>query len=247
MEVRTYRIGDEVLTLDEVIHKYGHDEIEKAIRVLTKSVTRQQMEFLDLDDLRQEGYLGLMGAIDRFDNRGKFTTYIRHIVLGKMQDAIRRHRWRTRTVTDEYGKMNKADERLSKRLGRKPTDEEISVEIGKPVSRMNMIRARHHQADVISIDDPMYDKVHNGNGGLDPGFEQISAGIDVARFLDDVIEDLPDLARAVLIFFYKDQKTIKEIGRILGISDARVCQLRDKGADKMRTVLEERKRELSSG
>lgn len=216
------------------------DEILLQHRALVTRAARRMRARLPasvaLDDLESAGFVGLIEALERFDpSRGvPFEPYARHRIHGAMIDLLRTADWVSHAVRRKVRDLTWArgegrdDERTARRLG---------------LTREGL-RALEQQAAVpvvVSLDGPTADGPDAGwpdrlgDGGPDPeGILQDRERLDqLARALDR----LPPREAAALRGFYLDGLPLKEIGRALGVTDSRACQLCGQGVRRLRQAL----------
>lgn len=206
---------------------------------------------VDVDDLMSAGIFGLVDALDAFDvERGvKFETYCAPRIRGAILDELRNMDWVPRLVRHRAHKLADATRALEAELGRVPNDEEVA-------RRLNMTRPQFQKllqdANAVSL-------ISLSRKYTDPDSQRDVFEIDVLpddRGSDPVVEaqkqDLKDLItrglsraeRLIVVLYYYEQMTMKQIGQTLDLSESRVSQMHSAILDRLRAQLQARRKEL---
>lgn len=186
------------------------------------------------DDLVSHAILGLIDAVERFDpSRGfKFETFAVPRIRGSVADMLRRMDWAPRSVRRMETSVRDAYARLEASLGRPATDEEVADELEMSQEQFDEALADISQMSVFSLEETVQS---SADGALtlaslledrdspSPGEEAEAA--ERTRILADAIGRLPERERQIIALYYYEDLTLKEIGRVLDVSEARVCQL----------------------
>ena len=206
---------------------------------------------VDVRDLRSAGIFGLIGAIEAFDmHRGiKFETYCSVRVRGSILDELRAQDWVPRPVRTRTQRLKEALEELTRELGRTPNEDEVALHLGVQPSDVRNLGRETMATNFISLsagsdhgdgeDGPHRVELLAENSDTDP-IERIQRH-DVAALIH---RNLDEKERQVLILYYYENLTMREIGRFLGLSESRVCQIHARIMERLKEELKTQEREL---
>lgn len=208
-------------------------------------------EGVELDDLISAGVFGLMDAIDAFDmTRGvKFETYCVPRIRGAMLDELRTMDWVPRLVRSKASKLNEALKSLEAKLGRAPTELELSQRMEISVEELEKMMVEANAVGLISLDKKWYETdsykdvreidILEDKKGEDPT-RRIQKG-DLMRL---VTKGLNRNERLIIILYYYEELTMKEIGATLDLSESRVSQMHSSIVQRLQSQLERRRGEF---
>jgi RNA polymerase sigma factor for flagellar operon FliA len=207
---------------------------------------------VELDDLISAGIFGLMDAIDAFDpSRGvKFETYCSPRVKGSILDELRSMDWVPRLVRARAHQLAKATHSLETHLGRKPTEKEIAEELKMDMEEFTRLQRDANAASQVSLNT----KYNEGEGEKD--IREIDV-IKDEKSENPVVEaqkrDLKNLLtkgltraeRLIVVLYYYEEMTMKEIGATLDLSESRVSQMHSSIIARLKAQMNTRKKEFS--
>lgn len=208
---------------------------------------------VEYDDLVGYGTFGLIDAIDKFDyNKGvKFETYASLRIRGAVLDQIRKMDWIPRSIRQKQRKMDLAYHNLEVKYGRLASDEEVAVELEISVDELENWQNQTKITNIISLDEFMDQgseaKVEQS---LKADFEQpdrILEKQELKEILIRTLETLTEKEKKVIILYYYEELTLKEISRILEVSESRISQLHTKALQKLKLRLGNNNMELFAG
>ncbi|MBN1124204.1 MAG: FliA/WhiG family RNA polymerase sigma factor [Sedimentisphaerales bacterium] len=200
---------------------------------------------VELDDLVSTGILGLMDAIDKFDlDRGiMFETYCAQRIRGAILDGLRKTDWIPRLVRDRARKLNRAMQKLQAYLGRIPTDQELARELKLDPEEFHRFQRDANAISLVSLQDNL------GQSDREDEFQEFQI-LENQKSRDPFYEvqkrDLKEFAtrgfsreeKLIITLYYFEEMTMKEIGRTLGISESRVCQIHSSIISRLKGHLE---------
>ena len=187
----------------------------------------------DYEDLAHQGLMGLIEAVDHYDPKfnTKFSTYASLRIRGKVMDYLRTTDWMPRSARKRARMIEKSVSTLWSENFREPTDDEIAAHMGTDVADVQQGLADSNRV-LVSLDlmmevdqeggAPLHEKLGDENQAdpLDMLEEQ-----DLMEGLVTALKDLPEREQLVLSLYYTEELTFKEIGKVLDITESRVCQL----------------------
>ena len=198
---------------------------------------------VEYDDLVGYGIFGLIDAIDKFDyGKGiKFETYASLRIRGSILDQIRKMDWIPRSLRQKQKKIDAAMTKLETELGRTPTDEDIAREIGISEDELLNWQGQSNVSNIISLDEFIE---ASGEKGVEPAKnnpfehpEEVVEKAELKKLLAESLEKLTDKEKKVILLYYYEELTLKEISRVLNVSESRVSQLHTKALQKMKAKL----------
>ncbi|MCI8895079.1 MAG: FliA/WhiG family RNA polymerase sigma factor [Lachnospiraceae bacterium] len=195
---------------------------------------------VEYDDLVGYGIFGLIDAIDKFDvaKDVKFETYASLRIRGSILDQIRKMDWIPRTVRQKQKKIDEAIRMIETRTGRNATDQEIAVELELTGEELLNWQSQLKITNLISLNEyveqgsePVMDATYNSHFAQP---EQVIEKEELKKVLAESLELLTEKEKKVILLYYYDEMTLKEISKILEVSESRVSQLHTKAIGKMR-------------
>ncbi|RMF99765.1 MAG: FliA/WhiG family RNA polymerase sigma factor [Planctomycetota bacterium] len=210
-------------------------------------------EGVELDDLISAGVFGLMDAIDAFDlSRGvKFETYCVPRIRGAMLDELRTMDWVPRLVRAKASKLNEAKKKLEAKLGRQPTENELAEELGMTVPELERMMVEASAVNLVSLNKKWYETdsykdvreidILEDKRGEDP-----TRRIQKTDLMRLITKGLNRNERLIIILYYYEELTMKEIGATLNLSESRVSQMHSSIVQRLQQQLAKRRTEFGS-
>lgn len=200
---------------------------------------------VEYEDLVSYGIFGLIDAIDKFDalKDVKFETYASLRIRGAILDQIRKMDWIPRTIRQKQKKIDTAIREIEARCGRSATDEEVAANLGITNDEYVDWQSQMKITNVVSLNEFMEqgseipnDSSFNRKAQFDEPEEVIERD-ELKRILVAALELLTEKERKVIVLYYYEDLTLKEISSILEVSESRTSQLHTRALQKMKTKL----------
>lgn len=208
---------------------------------------------VDVDDLMSAGIFGLMDAIDAFDlSRGvKFETYCAPRIRGAILDELRAMDWVPRLVRSRTSQVEQARKALEMGLGRRATHDEIATKMDVSKDEYSKINKDAGAVGVVSLNRTWYETDSNKDIREIDVFEdnkQVNPFSTVQRrdLKDLITQGLSRAERLIVILYYYEQMTMKEIGVTLDLSESRVSQMHSSILARLKAQLNHRSKELQA-
>lgn len=219
------------------------------VRRVASRMARNLPNHVSLDDLIGAGSVGLLDAMDRYDpaKADRFETFAEFRVKGAILDELRRYDLMARNARLTAKRIARKTHELTARLGRPPNEIEMAEGLDMSVDELRKLVARVGQVRVVSLEDMS----HSEDGASDRSFQLRSRGVgpeeaaskhELLEHLGEAVDQLPARQQMILEMYYRRDMTLKEIGRHVGVTESRVCQIMGEATRKLRTLLQERRR-----
>ncbi|MDO5437781.1 MAG: FliA/WhiG family RNA polymerase sigma factor [bacterium] len=250
---KVVRVSDEELA--ELWKEFHADRKNKAVRdklivqyiYLTRYVIGRIKVNLppsfSYEDIASYGVEGLIDAVEKYspDRGAKFETYALMRIRGAIIDKIRANDWLPRTVRKKIKEVKETAQQLKNELNRTPTSAEIGERMGIEKEKVDEILASDASIDSL------YDKKNLGDESVEiidtiedsksERPEEMAEKKDAKKELERALKRLPERERMLLVFYYHENMTLKEIGEAINVSESRVCQLHAQAIMKLRNIL----------
>ncbi|MBU6375975.1 MAG: FliA/WhiG family RNA polymerase sigma factor [Bdellovibrionales bacterium] len=210
-------------------------EFAPLIKYIAQKIAARLPANIELDDLISSGVIGLMDAIDKYDatRDNKFKTYAEFRIRGAILDELRAQDWVPRSVREKAKQLERCYSKIEQQKGRQATDEEVCAELGISQEEYHDMLNQVRSVSLLSYDDisnfSKQDKrALHGYGEAPSKSATPFSEVNLAHFkkmVADSINDLPEKQRLVLSLYYYEDLNLKEIGRVLDVTESRVSQL----------------------
>jgi RNA polymerase sigma factor for flagellar operon FliA len=198
------------------------------VRFIAQRILQRLPSSVELSDLVNDGVVGLIEAIERYDPaRGvRFASFAESRVRGAILDSLRARDLASRSLRRRLRELDSAAQRAEQRLGRAAGEEEVAEELGvDPPYVSNLLRDRESTRTVAT--DPRLSETAASAGlySQDPDPFETLSGDELKDRMTEEVERLPERDRMILSLYYEQELTMKEIGKVLGITESRICQI----------------------
>lgn len=200
---------------------------------------------VEYEDLVSYGIFGLIDAIDKFDcmKDVKFETYASLRIRGAILDQIRKMDWIPRTIRQKQKKIDSVIREIEARSGRNATDEEIAEGLGISGDEYVEWQSQMKITNVVSLNEFLEqgsevsnEASHTKSAQFDSP-EEVLERDELKRILAEALELLTEKERKVIVLYYYEELTLKEISSILEVSESRISQLHTRALQKMKAKL----------
>jgi RNA polymerase sigma factor for flagellar operon FliA len=203
---------------------------------------------LSVDDLISAGIVGLLEAVNRFDPsmNATLSTFADFRIRGAIIDEVRSMQWVSKDARKKLEDVRRAYEEIEKTTHSRADDEEVAAKLNITMEELHKILATANSFKMINLEDM---GINADGEALDilqciasDGAKDIIEELrlkELQSALGKVIDELPEKERLVVSLYYYEELTMKEIGKVLEITESRVCQLHGKALLKLRKRLDE--------
>ncbi|MDE0119588.1 MAG: FliA/WhiG family RNA polymerase sigma factor [Bdellovibrionales bacterium] len=223
------------------------EEYTVLIRFIAKRISIRLPANIDVEDLVSSGVIGLMDAIEKYDptRDNKFKTYAEFRIRGSILDELRAQDWVPRSIRDKAKMLDRATSHLEAKLGRPPTDGELSEHLGLMINEFYNLVNQVRPVNMLSIDESStfsnMDRksfINVLQGDSDP-FSYLNRK-SVKNVIRQLIAELPERQRIVLSLYYYEGFNLKKIGTILGVTESRISQLHAQAIKRLKVKLQQK-------
>jgi RNA polymerase sigma factor for flagellar operon FliA len=202
------------------------------VKIIVNRLAPTHSRHTEYDDLINNGIIGLMDAIEKFDPKRmvKFETYASLRIRGEIIDYMRRQDWAPVSLRKKIKTVSYAINTLEDRLGRQPTEEEIASFLGMGVPDLLKTLEATQTLNILYIEE-LKASSDSGRELSDGEGDTVSAKYEkkeLKEIIARLIETLPENERLVITLYYYEEMTMKEIAMTLGVTEPRVSQIHSK-------------------
>jgi RNA polymerase sigma factor for flagellar operon FliA len=211
-------------------------ELTGLVKAIAQRMASRMPPHIDVDDLIGAGMIGLLDAFDKFDSAksNNFKKYAEVRIKGAILDEVRAMDPMGRGLRRKANKLGKSQAQLEQALGRAPTPDEVAAHIGIEVDGYHKLVHQLQPILVVSVEE-LSDEGRDFSALLtdrlanDPA--ALLEGKRIRDFLDRMLSELKEKQGMTLRFYFYDGLTMREIAKILGVSESRASQLMDEALE----------------
>jgi RNA polymerase sigma factor for flagellar operon FliA len=223
------------------------------VRYIARRIHERLPQHVPFEDLVHSGVLGLIDALNKFDvcKHVQFASYAKHRIRGAILDSLRELDWSPRELRRKARLLEQTHARLDSALGRSATESEVAEALGMTLVELQQLLTELDGLEIASF---------NPEPGNDGREEDVSESIPAAEefnpfrqcldkemktLLASALAELPEREKQVLVLYYHEELTMKEVGAVLGVGESRVSQIHSLAVTRLRFRLQQGANRLS--
>ena len=222
---------------EDLILKYA-----PLVKYIAERIAIRLPPHISKEELISAGIVGLLDALDKFDSEMgiKFKTYAEHRIKGAILDELRKMDWVPRSVRKDIHKVESAIIAAQTRLGKDPEDFEIAQEMGVDINSYHRIISKARGVGLLSLDGTMPDgsapKFAGQSSGESSPFDALKTK-ETKKIISKALSGLSKKEQLVISLYYYDELTLKEIAKVLSLTESRISQIHSKAIIKLKVKL----------
>lgn len=232
-----YKETGDLFLKQELVLRYVH--VVKSIAIHMRNV---YANFTQLEDIVNEGVIALIQGIDKFDitMNVKFETFISKRIRGLVIDLARKQDWVPRSIRKVVKDIEQANDFLLEKLGRAPTEEEVADYMELPIQKYRYYLSNSNFFNVLSLDMVIEDVGDSKNiKGIKTNSHEITPeqnllNLELSSTLKEAIQNLKENEQLVISLYYEKNLNMKNISKVMGISEPRVSTIHSNAIKKLR-------------
>lgn len=207
------------------------------VKKIALYIKRRLPSSIELDDLLQSGLIGLLEARKNYKNNmgTSFETYASIRIRGSIIDSLRKNSWVSRETIKNMRRVAEAINTVEQKNQRQATTEEIAAELGISLEEHFKLSQEINLCHVLSLDAMGFDGECLVDENKDP--ESLTQEEGTKEQLKLVLSQLPEREQHVLSLYYVEEFTFKQIGEILDLTEARICQLHSQAIARIKSKM----------
>ena len=218
-------------------------EFAPVVKYIADRMTMHLPSGISREDLISAGVMGLNDAMDKFkvEKGVKFKTYATYRIKGAMVDELRKMGWASRSVIRDNQQIERSMDALKRKLGREPKDIEVADQLGMDLDSYHKILWRTRRISLVSLDEMLPDgntpRMACQTSERETPFDALKVK-ELKQTIAREIETLSRNEQLVISLYYYEDLTLKEIGKVLDLTESRISQIHSKVISKLRSRLQ---------
>ncbi len=219
------------------------------VDILVGRMVTQVPSFMNKDDMRSAGMLGLIDAANKFDPSKNilFKTFAEYRIRGAILDEMRKLDWFSRSLREKQSNLSRTMTRLERKLGRTPEEEEMAQAMDISLEEYQQILGEVSHLGCVSLNETL-DNSEDGVSFLDALIDKRSdlspasqlENKELTKIMASILQELSEKERLVISLYYYEELTQKEIADVLEVSEGRISQLHSQALLKLKTKVQMR-------
>lgn len=209
------------------------------VRIVTLQICRRLPRHVLFDDLYDAGVIGLVDAADKFNpaKERSFNTYAAIRVRGAILDSLRRLDWAPRRFRSDARRISAATDALTGELGRTPTAIEVACKLGMRLAEYQTLLQDLQAVELRRIEDESEEAPGTLIFSQEPSPLERCIDKEQREWVVAALAHLPDREHTILMLYYYDELSMKEIAEIMGVVESRISQLHAAAVNRLRRRL----------
>lgn len=239
---KDYRISKK-----EELRAYFVEKYSPLVKHVAGRIAIGMPQNVEFEDLVSYGVFGLLDAIEKFDPSRdiKFKTYAMTRIRGSIFDELRSVDWIPRSIRQKAKQLEQIIGMLENQEGQKVEDEVIAKEMGMSIEEYNQLLSKLSSTSIVSLNDIWFMGDENDEvsfmetleSPMNMNPDNIIEKEEIKNFIIEAIKTLPEKEKKVIVLYYYEDLTLKEIGEVLEVTESRISQLHTKAVSRLRSKL----------
>lgn len=215
------------------------------VKYIARRIHGHLPKHVPFEDLLQAGMVGLIDALNKFDcdKNVKFGSYAKFRIRGAILDSLRELDWSPRELRRKSREIDSVTQKLQTELGRSASDPELASALGLTLSEFHELTNEIRGLEISSLQGESNDEGHDTDLAQNlPGPEEenpltLCEKGEMADRLKHAIAELPEREQQVLMLYYEQELTMKEVGELMGVGESRVSQIHSLAVKHLRAAM----------
>ncbi len=219
------------------------------VDIIVGRMVTQVPSFMNRDDMRSAGMMGLIDAANKFqpDKKILFKTFAEYRIRGAILDDMRKLDWFSRSLREKQNKLSRTMSDLERKLGRYPEEQEMAEELEITLEQYQKLLGQVSHLGCVSLNETL-DHSDQGRSFQDALMDTRKDASPVNRLeqheltgiIAEILKQLSEKERLVISLYYYEELTQKEIAEVLEVSEGRISQLHSQALLKLKTKVKNR-------